>query len=72
MPKKVKAPEQVSDSLRAAILDSGQSLYRVSRDSQLSYPVVHGFVRGYRALSMRAMDRLCQYFNLRLTSEKGN
>jgi hypothetical protein len=57
----------MSDALRRAIVESGESLYRVSKDSGVPYAVVHRFVVSRRAISMHALDTLCKYLGLRLT-----
>jgi hypothetical protein len=72
MAKKVKAPATISESLRAAILGSEKTLYRIAKDCELAYPSVHSFVRGRRELSMAALNKICAYLNLQLTSAKGN
>jgi hypothetical protein len=59
----------MSETLRQEILKCGLSLYRVSKDSGVSYPVLHRFVMHRRAASMQAMDKLCAYLGLRLTGE---
>jgi plasmid maintenance system antidote protein VapI len=59
--------DTVSESLRKAIIDSGETLYRVAKDSGVSYPTVHRFVRHQRPISLEAVDRLCTYLGLRLS-----
>ena len=66
MPQKRGDPT-VSDALRRAIRDSGVTLYRVAKDSGVSYPAVHRFVSGKRSLSLDAVDKLCKYLGLKLT-----
>jgi hypothetical protein len=70
MSKGVKAGRpKMSEALRRAILESGLTLYRVSKDSGVSYAVLHRFIAGKRAVSMEALDRLCAYLGLRLTTD---
>jgi hypothetical protein len=57
----------MSETLREEILGSGLSLYRVSKDSGVSYAALHRFVMHRRAVSMGALDNLCGYLGLRLT-----
>ena len=52
---------RLSDSLRAAVSDSGQSLYRVSKDSGVPYATLHRFMAGKRAVSMEALELLCDF-----------
>jgi hypothetical protein len=58
---------RVSNVLRQAVRDTGETLYRVSKDSGVSYAPLHRFMKGQSALSLGAVDRLCAYLGLRLT-----
>jgi hypothetical protein len=64
-----KHPKELpmSGALRQKIQSQGESLYRVSKDSGVPYAVVHRFVVSRRAISMHALDTLCNYLGLRLT-----
>ena len=64
--KKHSSPARLSDSLRAAIRDSGQTLYRVSKESGVPYATLHRFMAGKRAVSMEALEALCDYLRLEL------
>jgi hypothetical protein len=64
---KGKEAMSMSAVLRQAVLDSGQTMYRVSKGSGVPYAIVHRFVRGGRPASMEALDKLCAYLDLRLT-----
>jgi hypothetical protein len=66
MTRKPKAAPTLSDSLRAAIEDSGQTLYRVSKGSGVPYATLHRFMAGKRSVSMEALEKLCAYLELRL------
>jgi hypothetical protein len=61
-----KALPTLSDSLRAAIQESGQTLYRVSKGSGVAYATLHRFMAGKRAVSMEALDKLGVYLELGL------
>jgi hypothetical protein len=65
---KKKQPDfpSLSASLRAAIQDSGQTLYRVSKDSGVPYATLHRFMTGKRAVSMGALELLCECLALEL------
>jgi hypothetical protein len=65
-----KRGSTMSETLREEILSSGLSLYRVSKDSGVSYPALHRFVTHRRAASMAALDKLCGYLGLRLIRPK--
>ncbi len=55
----------VSDQLRQAIEDSGETLYRVAKDSGVSYPTLHGFVGG-RDIKLSNADKIADYLGLSL------
>jgi hypothetical protein len=63
------AAETVSQQLRRAVKESGQTLYRVAKGSGLAYPPLHRFVTGNRGLSLDSLDKLCAYLKLRLVQE---
>src|SRR5262249_25139015 len=64
---KAKPPPAVSEALRGAIRDSGQTLYRVSKGSGVAYAALHRFIAGKRSVSLEAFDKLCAYLGLTLT-----
>jgi plasmid maintenance system antidote protein VapI len=69
---KAKQPPTVSEALRAAIEESGGSLYRVAKDAKISYATLHRFVNGQRSLSMDALEKLCASLGLELRPKKGH
>jgi hypothetical protein len=40
----------------------------VAVGSGIGYAQIHGFIAGERKLSLDAVDRICEYFGLTLTS----
>ena len=64
--KKRRKPRTMSETIRQVILDSGETLYRVSKDSGVTYAPLHRFVQGARGLSMENLDALCEYLGLSL------
>jgi transcriptional regulator with XRE-family HTH domain len=62
-----KKPASLSDSLRAALRESGQTLYRISKESGVPYATLHRFMAGKRAVSMEALQLLCAYLGLELS-----
>lgn len=60
----------ISEQLRQAIHDSGETMYAVARGSGLSFPVVSRFVHGQRDIRLGTADAICEYLRLRLTDEK--
>ncbi len=57
----------LQDQLRQAIEDSGLSLYRIAKDSEIAYPVLFRFARGERDLTLETATRLADFFGMRLT-----
>jgi predicted transcriptional regulator len=65
--RRAKAAATVSDTLREAVNTSGQTLYRVAKDSGVPYATLYRFITHGRAVSMENLDRLCAYLGLKLT-----
>jgi DNA-binding phage protein len=61
----------ISDQLREAIRTSGQSLYKVAKESKIPSAILYRFMSGQRAPSMGTVDRLCKYLGLELRQAKG-
>jgi plasmid maintenance system antidote protein VapI len=56
----------MSATVRQSVLASGQTLYRVAKDSGVPYATLRRFVTGERAITVATLDKLCAYFGLRL------
>jgi transcriptional regulator with XRE-family HTH domain len=54
------------DELRNAILNSGQTEYRVAKESGVAQPVLNRFLRGERGISLNTAAKLCKYLRLHL------
>jgi hypothetical protein len=52
----------LSEQLRESIVQSGRTLYRISKDSGVSYSSLHYFVRGAQGLSAESLEKLVGYF----------
>ena len=61
----------VSETLRRAMNKSGESLYRISKESGISYPTIHGFYNNDRELIQSSIDRLANYLGYELVRRKG-
>ena len=57
----------ISEQLRETIADSGLTLYRIAKDSGVSFSIVHRFASGERAVKLSTADQLAEYFGMRLT-----
>lgn len=60
----------VTEALRKAIDDSGSTIYRIAKDSGVSFSVVSRFHRGERDVTPATADRLAEYLDLELTQKK--
>lgn len=58
--KRLKLTEQV----RQAITDSGESRYRICKETGLDPATLHRFTTGERGLSMEALDAVADYLGL--------
>jgi plasmid maintenance system antidote protein VapI len=52
--------------LQQAILNCGETEYRVAKDSDVPQPVVSRFMRGQRGISLETASKICQYLGLHL------
>lgn len=54
------------DQVRAAVIQAGETRYRISKQTGISEGNLSRFVRGQAGLSMDSLDRLCAYLGLRV------
>ena len=55
----------MSETLKDAIRDSGQTVYRISKDSGLDYDSIYRFLSGRTSLRLDKADKLAAYFGIR-------
>lgn len=60
--------QTVSEQLRAAIRDSGESMLATARAAEIDKASMSRFLSGERGLRLDAVDRLCVHFGLRLVA----
>jgi hypothetical protein len=60
----------VSEQLRQAIVESGETHYRIWKDSGVSSRIIDRFVDGTADIRVSTIDRLAEYFGLELTKKK--
>ena len=58
--------KSLTDGMLKAMDDCGETLYRIAKDSGLSYPVVYNFYHGTRDIKLATANKLAKYFNLEL------
>jgi plasmid maintenance system antidote protein VapI len=54
------------EELRKAILQCGETEYRVAKESGVPQPVLNRFLRGERGISLETAAKLAAYLGLRL------
>jgi len=54
------------DELRDAILNCGETEYRVAKDSGVAQPILNRFLRGERGISLETAAKVCKYLGLHL------
>lgn len=60
----------VSEQLRRTIIESGQTHYRIWKESGVSSRIIDRFVGGTADVRASTIDRLCSYFGLELCPKK--
>ncbi len=68
MAKKRKRPPTISETLRKAINDSGQSFIGLERETGVLRQTLMPFARGESGINIVAADKLATYFGLVLTA----
>jgi plasmid maintenance system antidote protein VapI len=66
---KKEAPPTVTEQLKEAIRNSGQSLNQLSKASGVGSDRLSRFMTGKRGLTGEAIDKLCSALGLRLTAD---
>jgi plasmid maintenance system antidote protein VapI len=62
-------PPTLSEQLRAAIVASGLSHYRLAKETGVSPPIITRFANGTRSISLETADRIVAYFQMNLSFE---
>ena len=65
-----KRTNLLTDQLRQAIDDSGVTRYRIAKETGISESALAQFYNGHRGLSMKAMNALGQYLELKITMHR--
>ena len=63
-------PKLVSDQIRQAIDDSGLTRYRIAQETGISETALALFYNGHRGLSMKALNCLGEFLQLKITLAK--
>jgi DNA-binding phage protein len=54
------------DELRDAILNCGETEYRVAKESGVAQPILNRFLREERGISLETAAKVCKYLGLHL------
>jgi hypothetical protein len=65
MGKKQNKPKTLTDQIRAALADCGETRYRVAKNTGLSEPQLCRFASG-QGLSLPGLDTLAEYLGLEI------
>jgi plasmid maintenance system antidote protein VapI len=60
------SPRSLVDELRRAIVNCGETEYRVAKESGVPQPVLNRFLRGERGISLETAAKLSAYLGLHL------
>ena len=66
-----KRRAKLSDQIRRAVDDCGQTRYRISKETGIDQSTLSRFMSGERGLPMRTLDKLADYLDLNITVGKG-
>lgn len=58
--------QRISEQLRHAIEQCGESRYRLSKETGVSQSILSRFINGEMGLNLENIDRLCEYLGARL------
>ena len=61
----------IEETLKRCIEDSGETIYRIAKDSGIDYATVHRFVNEHRDARLSVIQKLADYFELELRPRKG-
>jgi plasmid maintenance system antidote protein VapI len=65
-----KHPKKLTDQLRQAIDDSGQTRYAIAQATEIDESALAKFYNGHRGLSLDNLDRLFEYLGLRIVMDR--
>ncbi len=60
----------MTDVLRQALIDSGESYYKIEKETGIDHRILGRFVNDEGSPTGKKLDVLCDYFDLELVSKK--
>ena len=70
MPDMKKRQTYLEKQIRAAFKESGMTIYRLAKDSDVSQPVVSRFISGKRGITLATASKLVKVLGLELVQTK--
>jgi transcriptional regulator with XRE-family HTH domain len=70
MSMRKKTAEKLTDQLRRVVIDSGKTLGQITRDTGIAKSALSRFLSGERGVSAHVLDRLGEYFGLRIVVDE--
>jgi transcriptional regulator with XRE-family HTH domain len=67
---KREKPKPLSDQLREAVLNCGQTRYRIAQETGITEGQLSRFVRGHSRMTLDTLDILAAYLNLEVVRRK--
>jgi plasmid maintenance system antidote protein VapI len=64
-----KNTKKLSEQLKSAILNCGQTRYRIAQKTGITEATLSKFIHGHHGLSQETVDVLGDYLNLRLVAD---
>lgn len=61
----------MSDQIRQAIDDSGQTRYRIAQKTGIDESALAKFYNGHRGITTATLDRIGEYLGLEIITRKG-
>jgi plasmid maintenance system antidote protein VapI len=61
--------KKLSEQLKSAILNCGQTRYRIAQETGITEATLSKFIHGHHGLSQETVDVLGEYLGLRLVSD---
>ena len=58
----------LAEQLRAAVAETGESLYAVAKRAGISYAILHRFMAGKRSINLETADQIAKALGLTLSS----
>ena len=58
----------LAEQLRAAVAETGESLYAVAKRAGISYAILHRFMAGKRSINLETADQIARALGLSLSS----